>query len=82
MPFYPGEEGSLSYNTNISLDGSTPHIKEITFAGKSNNTYAGGDVVQVQNRRIEIIDCFRPRASQLSMALLVADNVVISWSQC
>lgn len=51
MPFYPGEEGSLSYNTNISLDGSTPHIKEITFAGTSNDTYAGGDVVQVQTKR-------------------------------
>lgn len=48
MPFYPGEEGSLSHNTNISLDGTTPHIKEITFAGTYNSTYAGGDVVQVQ----------------------------------
>ena len=50
MPFYPGDEGSLSYNTNISLDGSTPHIKEITFAGTSNDTYAGGDVVQVRKK--------------------------------
>lgn len=47
LPFYPGEEGSLSFNSDILLDGSTPHIREIYFAGKYNATYQGGDVVQV-----------------------------------
>lgn len=45
LPFYPGEEGSLSLNSDIALDGNTPHIREIYFA--SNATYQGGDVVQV-----------------------------------
>lgn len=47
LPFYPGEEGSLSFNSNIVLDGSTPHIREIYFAGANDATYQGGDVVQV-----------------------------------
>lgn len=47
LPFYPGEEGSLSFNLNISLDGSTPHIREISFVETGNATYEGGDVVQV-----------------------------------
>ncbi|CAM9243696.1 unnamed protein product, partial [Ectocarpus sp. 8 AP-2014] len=47
LPFYPGGEGSLSFNSDIALDGSTPHIREIYFAGESNATYQGGDVVQV-----------------------------------
>lgn len=48
LPFYPGDEGSLSFNSDIALDGSTPHIREIYFAGASNATYQGGDVVQVK----------------------------------
>ena len=47
IPFYPGEDGSLSSNSNIVLDGSTPHIREIYFAGENDATYQGGDVVQV-----------------------------------
>ncbi|CAM9436645.1 unnamed protein product, partial [Hapterophycus canaliculatus] len=47
LPFYPGEEGSLSFNSDIALDGSTPHIREIYFAGSLNATYQGGDVVQI-----------------------------------
>ena len=49
LPFYPGGEGSLSFNSDISLDGSTPHIREIYFAGAANETYQGGDVVQVKH---------------------------------
>eukprot|EP00752_Nemacystus_decipiens_P003960 g3626.t1 len=47
IPFYPGEAGSLSFNSDIVLDGSTPHIREIYFAGEGDATYQGGDVVQI-----------------------------------
>lgn len=47
IPFYPGEDGSLSFSSNIVLDGSKPHIREIYFAGEGDATYQGGDVVQV-----------------------------------
>lgn len=47
LPAYPGEEDSLSFNSEIVLDGLTPHIREIYFAGESDTTYQGGDIVQV-----------------------------------
>ncbi|CAM9102436.1 unnamed protein product [Scytosiphon promiscuus] len=47
LPFHPGEEGSLSFNSDIALDGSIPHIREIYFPGVVNASYQGGDVVQI-----------------------------------